>query len=136
MPLNLSLFWLIAFAMLVLALVFVVVPFIRFDNKQSHRGLKSEWYLARLAELKLEFERGQFNQAQYDAAVTELKLTATDELLIEQTEQAIKPNVDFFDCGAFCGFHLGRVLAIRPLFSIASVARYARKNARIEQKGY
>jgi cytochrome c-type biogenesis protein CcmH len=86
MSLHLSTFWLIAFAMVLLAIVFIVVPFVRFENKQSHKGLKSQWYLSRLKELELEFERGQFTQSQFDAAVTELKQTATDELLHEQSE--------------------------------------------------
>ena len=73
-------FWILAAIMLFVAVSFVLRPWIRFENSQSQKGLTSDWYHARLKELKKERDSGLFSQQEFNDAVTELKLTATSEL--------------------------------------------------------
>ena len=87
MSLSLTSFWINIVAMVVVACVFILVPLYKFNRDSTNKGLKSNWYKTRLAELKEELASGQFSQQEYDEAVTELKLTATDELRLE-TNQA------------------------------------------------
>lgn len=67
-------------AMIVIATLFVLVPFIRFktDNKQA--SVTSSWYQSRKAELEAELQEGRFSEQQYQAAVAELQETAKYEL--------------------------------------------------------
>ena len=84
MSLNFSMFWTLTILMFAVACLFIVIPFVKFNRAQSAKGLKSDWYKSRLKELEGELQRGQFSQQEFDAAVTELKLTATAELKLEQ----------------------------------------------------
>lgn len=87
MTLSISTFWALTVLMIAIACVFVVVPFFKFSQANTYKGLKSNWYRTRLQELNAELEKGQFNQQQYNDALKELKLTATDELREEQSQQ-------------------------------------------------
>ncbi|GAB3003385.1 c-type cytochrome biogenesis protein CcmI [Psychrosphaera aestuarii] len=89
MSLNFSMFWTLTILMFAVACLFVVIPFVKFNRAQSAKGLKSDWYKSRLTELEGELQRGQFSQQEFDAAVTELKLTATAELKLEQTSDGV-----------------------------------------------
>ena len=87
MTLSISTFWALAVLMIAIACVFVVVPFFKFSQANTYKGLKSNWYRTRLQELNAELEKGQFSQQQYNDALKELKLTATDELREEQNQE-------------------------------------------------
>lgn len=83
MSLDMSNFVFIVVAMLAIACLFVVIPFIKFNRENTNRGLKSQWYKSRLEELNQELATGRFSQQEFDDALTELKLTATAELRME-----------------------------------------------------
>ena len=87
MTLSISTFWALTVLMIAIACVFVVVPFFKFSQANTYKGLKSNWYRTRLQELNAELEKGQFSQQQYNDALKELKLTATDELREEQNQE-------------------------------------------------
>ncbi|MDB2373856.1 c-type cytochrome biogenesis protein CcmI [Psychrosphaera haliotis] len=87
MTLSISTFWALSVLMIAIACVFVVVPFFKFSQANTYKGLKSNWYRTRLQELNAELEKGQFSQQQYNDALKELKLTATDELREEQNQE-------------------------------------------------
>ena len=70
--------------MVVVGALFVVVPLYKFTRENTNKGLKSSWYRSRLAELEEELAAGQFSQQEFEDAVTELKITATNELRLEQ----------------------------------------------------
>lgn len=75
-------FWLLAGAMLLVALAFVLVPVLRVRKQQAEEdrtALNVASYQEHLADLAIQLKNGALNQSQYDAACTE----ASRELLNE-----------------------------------------------------
>ena len=81
------LFWLSALVMVLVALLFIMQPMIRYRQAPSTHKLAADWYQSRLVELQKEFDAGQFSQEEFNQAVTELKLTAKAELQKHLGEQ-------------------------------------------------
>jgi cytochrome c-type biogenesis protein CcmI len=79
-------FWLTALVMLLVASIFVFVPLITYKNKVSKAGQTSNWFHAREQELEKEYAAGKYTEQEYQEALTELKLTAKDELTTVQTD--------------------------------------------------
>ena len=79
-------FWLPVVVMLIIALAFVLVPFIRYQKEESKLDVSSAWYRNRDNELKQELAAGLFSEQEYQKALTELKLTAKDELTLASQE--------------------------------------------------
>jgi cytochrome c-type biogenesis protein CcmI len=73
-------FWLAAIFMLLVACIFVLVPMFTYQNKVSKSGQTSDWFHAREQELAKEYGLGKYTEQEYKDALTELKLTAKDEL--------------------------------------------------------
>ena len=83
-----SIFWLAAALMLLVAATFIFKPWIRFERVQTRQGLTSNWYQTRLTELQKELDSGQFSKQEYKEALAELKLTAKSELLWHKSHEA------------------------------------------------
>ncbi|NVK26188.1 MAG: c-type cytochrome biogenesis protein CcmI [Gammaproteobacteria bacterium] len=80
-------FWLPVAILLIVALVFVLVPFIRYQKQESKLDVSSDWYRNREQELKQELAAGLFSEQEFQQAMTELKLTAKGELSLAAQEQ-------------------------------------------------
>lgn len=81
-------FWLPALLMLLIACVFVFVPFISYKTKVSKAEQASSWFRAREQELAKEYAAEKYTEQEYQDAITELKLTAKDELTTVQTDNS------------------------------------------------
>ena len=79
--------WLAIAALTILGLTFVVVPFVRYQTDETKLAASSDWFTNRKTELEQELQAGLFTQAEYEQALTELKLTAKDELVLAKAEQ-------------------------------------------------
>ena len=79
-------FWLAIFALTIIALAFVSVPIIRYQLQGTKVNASSDWFVNRQQELQQEFESGLFTEQEYQQAITELKLTAKDELVTAKAE--------------------------------------------------
>ena len=79
-------FWLAIFALTIIALAFVLVPIIRYQLQGTKVNASSDWFVNRQQELQQEFESGLFTEQEYQQAITELKLTAKDELVTAKAE--------------------------------------------------
>lgn len=87
-------FWFATSSMVVVACIFLFVPFIRYRHLSSKSGLTSDWFLQRKAELEEELAAGLFDKNKFDEALTELKLTAKAEL-----QEAQKNSVSLMSSG-------------------------------------
>lgn len=81
-------FWLPALLMLLIACVFVFFPFISYKTKVSKAEQASSWFHAREKELAKEYAAEKYTEQEYQEALTELKLTAKDELTTVQTDNS------------------------------------------------
>jgi cytochrome c-type biogenesis protein CcmI len=81
-------FWLPALLMLLIACVFVFFPFISYKIKVSKAEQASSWFHAREKELAKEYAAEKYTEQEYQEALTELKLTAKDELTTVQTDNS------------------------------------------------
>lgn len=79
--------WLAIAALTLLALTFILVPFIRYQTDESKLAASSDWFKNRQQELEQELKAGLFTEKEYQKALTELKLTAKDELTLAKAEQ-------------------------------------------------
>lgn len=73
-------FWLLATLMLVIGLGFVVIPFVKYKLDGSTFDASSDWFKKRQQELEQEMKSGLFSEQEYQQALTELKITAKEEL--------------------------------------------------------
>lgn len=79
--------WLAVSALTLIAVTFILVPIIRYQTDETKLAASSEWFTNRKQELEQEFKAGLFSEQEYQQALTELKLTAKDELINARTEQ-------------------------------------------------
>ncbi len=79
--------WLGIAALTLAAVTFVVVPFIRYQTDETKLAASTDWFKNRQQELEQEFKAGLFSEQEYQQALTELKLTAKDELVLAKAEQ-------------------------------------------------
>lgn len=79
--------WLGITALTLIGIAFVVVPMIRYQTDETKLAASSDWYKNRQQELEQEFKAGLFSEQEYQKALTELKLTAKDELITAKSEQ-------------------------------------------------
>ena len=79
--------WLGIAALTLVAVTFVVVPFIRYQTDETKLAASTDWFKNRQQELEQEFKAGLFSEQEYQQALTELKLTAKDELVLAKAEQ-------------------------------------------------
>ena len=85
-------FWLATLAMLLIAIVFVVVPWFSYQQKVTKSGQTSDWFHSREQELHKEHLAGKYTEQEYQEAVQELKVTAKDELLIAKKSKELAPE--------------------------------------------
>lgn len=78
--------WLAIAALTVLGLLFVLVPLVRYQNHGTKVNASSAWFINRKQELEQEFKSGFYTEDEYQQALTELKLTAKDELVSAKEE--------------------------------------------------
>ena len=79
--------WLGITALTLIGVTFVVIPFIKYQTDESKLAASSDWYKNRQQELEQELKAGLFTEREYQKALTELKLTAKDELVVAKNEQ-------------------------------------------------
>lgn len=84
--------WLGIAALTLIGVTFVVIPFIKYQTDESKLAASSDWYKNRQQELEQELKAGLFTDKEYQKALTELKLTAKDELVLAKTEQGQVKN--------------------------------------------
>lgn len=77
-------FYAMAVVLILVAVLFVFVPVIRFKTKQSTVVNSAKWFSSRQEELKQELASGQLSQERYEQALVELKVRAAEELSIEE----------------------------------------------------
>lgn len=78
--------WLAIAALTVLGLLFVLVPMVRYQVQGTKVNASSAWFINRKQELEQEFKSGLYTEEEYQQALTELKLTAKDELVTAKEE--------------------------------------------------
>lgn len=78
--------------MLLIACIFVLVPVMSYQSKVSNSGQTSNWFHAREKELEKEYNLGKYTEQEYQDALTELKLTAKDELTTQATSISSNEN--------------------------------------------
>ena len=78
--------WLAIAALTVLGLLFVLVPLVRYQIQGTKVNASSAWFVNRKQELEQEFKSGLYTEQEYQQALTELKLTAKDELVQAKEE--------------------------------------------------
>lgn len=78
--------WLGIIALTLIAVTFVIVPFIRYQTDESKLAASSDWFKNRQQELEQELKAGLYTEQEYQKALTELKLTAKGELIVAKTE--------------------------------------------------
>ena len=87
-------FWLAAGALILLAAVIILWPFLRTAkaaNEVKQRELNITIYRQRLAELDQELASGYLNQEQYDSARAELEDNLLTDVELEPEEESTKP---------------------------------------------
>lgn len=84
--------WLAIAALTLLGLMFVLVPFIRYQTDETKLAASTDWFKNRQQELEQELKAGLFTEREYQKALTELKLTAKDELITAKAEQGQSLN--------------------------------------------